>query len=364
VIRARSLALAIALATAVAALATNRPPTQEFSAALLPDPVLVPGGLLRPVTIVTFPPLASGQSVLDRIADAVEGAESSHGRNPLMWRGDPRGPQGPMQITAAAAIDVGGGNRFDPDENRMLGKAYLARMFQRYGNWRDTLLAYNWGPGNLEMWINAGRPLHRLADGISSYVNRVLYESDLPRDELLPDGPNPRRAAVPAAERPRLPPHPEIGAETIFDPGLRKKIIDNNRIIRLLGAFLDAATPTVRGLAAYEQATLAWLKSDAAGVDPDKLAVADPEALRLLGQAGAKLVFDVTQTVAKRPGYENFRMAKTRPALPDVAACQLFASVLLAKIEEESAAIALVDAHRHAGRPRTSAADGALLRVG
>ena len=55
---------------------------------------------------------------LDRVAFAVDGAESSHGADLRMWRPEPSEPQGPMQVSAAAAIDVGGGDRFDLAENR------------------------------------------------------------------------------------------------------------------------------------------------------------------------------------------------------------------------------------------------------
>ena len=58
---------------------------------------------------------------LDRVADAVDGAESSHGADLAMWRPDPSGPQGPMQVSSAAATDVGGGDRFDAMQNRALG---------------------------------------------------------------------------------------------------------------------------------------------------------------------------------------------------------------------------------------------------
>src|SRR5690242_9448652 len=44
---------------------------------------------------------------LDRVATAVDGAESSHGKDIGTWRPDPLGPQGPMQVSEAAAIDVG-----------------------------------------------------------------------------------------------------------------------------------------------------------------------------------------------------------------------------------------------------------------
>ena len=72
---------------------------------------------------------------------------------------------------------MGGGNRFDLRENRLLGRAYLAQMFQRYGNWPDALAAYNWGPGNLEAWITAGRPSERLPSETARYVRRVLRDA-------------------------------------------------------------------------------------------------------------------------------------------------------------------------------------------
>lgn len=116
---------------------------------------------------------------LDRVAFAVDGAESSHGLDLRMWRPEPSGPQGPMQITLAAAIDVGGGDRFDLLENRALGRAYLERMFRRYGNWPDAITAYNWGPGNLDAWIGGGRVSSRLPLGVERYRDRVLRDAAL-----------------------------------------------------------------------------------------------------------------------------------------------------------------------------------------
>lgn len=54
---------------------------------------------------------ADPMAPLDRVANAVDGAESSHGNDMAMWRPDPSGPQGPMQVSEAAATDVGGGDR-------------------------------------------------------------------------------------------------------------------------------------------------------------------------------------------------------------------------------------------------------------
>ncbi|MFZ3238586.1 MAG: lytic transglycosylase domain-containing protein [Stellaceae bacterium] len=125
--------------------------------------------------------LVSGPvGALDQIAFAVDGAESSHGADPNMWRVEPDGPQGPMQVSAAAALDVGGGDRFDTVENRMLGRAYLAQMYRRYANWPDAVAAYNWGPGNMDAWIGAGRPVERLPIAVSLYRIRVLFGSAAP----------------------------------------------------------------------------------------------------------------------------------------------------------------------------------------
>jgi len=116
---------------------------------------------------------------LDRVAFAVDGAESSHGLDLRMWRLEPSGPQGPMQITQAAATDVGGGDRFDLVENRALGRAYLERMFRRYGNWPDAIAAYNWGPGNLDAWIGGGRAPSQIPLGVEHYRDRVLRDAAL-----------------------------------------------------------------------------------------------------------------------------------------------------------------------------------------
>ena len=143
-----------------AAAQANRPPTAEKS-------VLI-GSLER------------GQAVvLDRLAVAVEGAESNHGADPQMWRPDPNGPQGPMQVSAAAAEDVGGGDRFDERENRALGRAYLAHMYRRYGSWPDAVAAYNWGPGHMDSWIGGGRPFDKFPLAVEIYRIRVLVGSSL-----------------------------------------------------------------------------------------------------------------------------------------------------------------------------------------
>ena len=120
---------------------------------------------------------------LDRVGYAVEGAESTHGRSPAMWRSHPAGPQGPMQVSEKAAVDVGGGNRFDLEENRAIGRAYLALLFRNYGNWPDAISAYNWGRGHLDKWIRAGRPPEKMVSGVSRYLHDVLRDSGICKNQ-------------------------------------------------------------------------------------------------------------------------------------------------------------------------------------
>ena len=116
---------------------------------------------------------------LDRVATAVDGAESSHSSDIGMWRPDPSAPQGPMRVSEAAATDVGGGDRFDPTQNRAMGRAYLAQLYGRYRNWPDAIAAYNWGIGKMDAWVKLGRPPDRFLVGVETYLRRVLHDSGL-----------------------------------------------------------------------------------------------------------------------------------------------------------------------------------------
>lgn len=162
--------------------------------------------LMHPVTVLRGTPVArldlfaaaakpggfelfavGGAADLDRVAFAVDGAESGHGADPAMWRPELDGPQGPMQVSAAAAIDSGGGDRFDVTENRLLGRIYLARLYGRYGNWPDAVAAYNWGPANLDGWIAQGRPAAGLPTEVERYRDRVLRDGGMsPVPNALP----------------------------------------------------------------------------------------------------------------------------------------------------------------------------------
>ena len=56
------------------------------------------------------------------------------------------------------------------------GGPISARLYRRYGNWPDAVAAYNWGPGNLDEWIVAGRPSAGLPLEVERYRDRVLRD--------------------------------------------------------------------------------------------------------------------------------------------------------------------------------------------
>jgi Transglycosylase SLT domain len=156
---------------------------------------------------------------LDRVAFAVDSAESSHGADAKMWRPELGGPQGPMQVSAAAATDVGGGDRFDEGENRTLGRAYLAWLYRRYANWADAVAAYNWGPGRMDAWIGNGRPIDKFPETVALYRIRVLFGAT-PGDgafALPGHHAQPRR---PLADR-RHPSHDSLAVEQLYGAIMR-----------------------------------------------------------------------------------------------------------------------------------------------
>jgi hypothetical protein len=89
------------------------------------------------------------------------------------------GAAGSMQVTPTGA---GSGNpgfgvtparNNSPQELQRVGADYANAMQQRYGNDTDAAVAYNWGPGNADKWIQAGRPWKMLPAETQSYVGQV-----------------------------------------------------------------------------------------------------------------------------------------------------------------------------------------------
>ena len=150
----------------------------------------------EPADIELFGPASIAD--LDRVAFAVDGAEIQ--------------PRRRSQNVAAGAerparADAGHSGRRDrcrrrgpvrPRAEPRSGRAYLARMYRRYGNWPDAIAAYNWGPGNVDSWISGGRPAHKFPLEVERYRDRVMREAALGNPaSVAPSGGWPSQAVAP-----------------------------------------------------------------------------------------------------------------------------------------------------------------------
>lgn len=60
-----------------------------------------------------------------------------------------RGAKGLMQLMPTVIEKYGITDPFDPVQSADGGARYLATYYRKYGDWKKTLAAYNWGPGNV-----------------------------------------------------------------------------------------------------------------------------------------------------------------------------------------------------------------------
>ncbi|WP_440863093.1 transglycosylase SLT domain-containing protein [Symbiopectobacterium purcellii] len=96
----------------------------------------------------------------DGVIDAIRKVESSDGKH-LYSRA---GAVGEYQIMADTGRELGlridsqVDERLNPEKSRAAVTIYLSKLLNKYkGNLDDTLMAYNWGPTNVDQWIAQGR---------------------------------------------------------------------------------------------------------------------------------------------------------------------------------------------------------------
>lgn len=85
----------------------------------------------------------------------------------------PVGAIGLMQFMPATAEDMGIDPR-DPIQSIFGAGKYLAWLFDRTGNWQETLAAYNWGIGNVER-----KGLSKMPKETVNYIQKVSYRAGL-----------------------------------------------------------------------------------------------------------------------------------------------------------------------------------------
>ena len=125
-----------------------------------------------------------------------------------------KGALGPMQVMPETLKNPGYGMAPATDYSQSgldrFGQEYLQRMIQHYGDVRDALVAYNWGPGNANNWIRRGRKEAALPRETREYLKKVgLDYAQRVKDETSPPV---QTAAAP------LPPPPAPPVQTAAVP--------------------------------------------------------------------------------------------------------------------------------------------------
>ncbi|WP_445441732.1 lytic transglycosylase domain-containing protein [Citrobacter freundii] len=97
---------------------------------------------------------------IDVLLDAIRKVESSDGAHLY----SPKGAVGEYQIMADTGRELGlridsqVDERLDPEKSRAASSSYISKLLKKYdGNLNDALMAYNWGMGNVDQWIEQGR---------------------------------------------------------------------------------------------------------------------------------------------------------------------------------------------------------------
>ena len=125
-----------------------------------------------------FPDVFAGAA--DPYIRAVRTTESGGNPNAL----SPKGAMGDMQVMPGTASSPGFGIRpsdgTQGDTSRV-GREYFAALNQKYGDPAIAAIAYNWGPGNTDMWLKSGGDPRKLPAETRNYVTDVLTRGGVNR---------------------------------------------------------------------------------------------------------------------------------------------------------------------------------------
>lgn len=123
-------------------------------------------------------PLPKDRTALDTVAHGVDLVESGgmHFAKSGEVLTSPTGNRGRMQLGPSSFPGV---NIDDEKTNLETGKRYLGELYDKYGNWDNALVAYNWGPQRTDKWLAAGADPSKLPDETKRYVPQVLARAGL-----------------------------------------------------------------------------------------------------------------------------------------------------------------------------------------
>lgn len=102
----------------------------------------------------------------------------------------PAGARGVMQLMPGTMRDPGFGvppmaelmkqGLSEEEANRTAGRKYLDAMFRKYGDRTTALMAYNWGPGNVDKWLKSGADPKKVPAETRKYVRNILEDKASP----------------------------------------------------------------------------------------------------------------------------------------------------------------------------------------
>ena len=127
----------------------------------------------------------------DALLNAVKHVESRGNPNAV----SPAGAIGPYQFMPATAKAMGVANPRDEVQARAGADKYLGQLEQQFGDRDLALLAYNWGPGNVQSWLKTGKGVkgQPMPPEAQQYVGKVKAalgkQPEAPKDDIVWDAP-------------------------------------------------------------------------------------------------------------------------------------------------------------------------------
>lgn len=166
------------------------PPQAQSQGGVIPGTENVPavvgetrtpqGDIQVPGSRTVKPELARDRSSLDQVASAVAHVESGNRQTDDSGKikTSSKGALGVMQLMPDTARGLGV-DATDETQNREGGTRLLGNLYDKYGNWDNALIAYNWGEGRTDKWLAAGGDPAKLPAETRAYVPAVLGRSGL-----------------------------------------------------------------------------------------------------------------------------------------------------------------------------------------